>query len=206
MQDTLVKKDFYAYMLRVDICHTKAITTFMEWRNKYHCAYWILGLEFASETGKPHIQGIVWFETLQKKDKLRNWFRNKVDDTKQAVAFTSAKKITNLSKYCMKDGNYVTNLNPNEIDAIGKWNLGDGSEYKFMKELYVEAERLSIIRDSENCLLTQRGFVVSLLGFYLLKEKRPSKSTMDYLLFRYKYINPNCWYNMNYTLNNYSSY
>lgn len=202
MEDTLVKPKFYAYMLRIDINHDDAIPTFMKWKEKYRCAYWILGLEFGSETGKPHIQGIVWFESLQKKDKLRNWFRNKVDCRKQAVAFTSAKKITNLSKYCMKDGNYVTNLTASEIELIGKWNVGDGSDYSFMKELYTEADRLCKVRDLDNCLYSQCEFIVKLLEFYLLKGKRPSKSTMDYLLFKYGYISPTSWYNIHYCGNN----
>ncbi len=198
MEDTICKKGFYAYMLRVDVDHDKAIKLFSTWREKYNCAYWIIGLEHGDQTGKQHIQGIVWFESLQKMDKLRNWFRDKVNKTTQPVAFTSAKKITNLAKYCLKDGNYETNLTKDEIEKIGKWNVGDGSDYKFMNELYKYCDKLQKLTGEDH--LYQREFVYKLLDFYQLKGKRPSKSTMDYILFKYRYVTNEEWYNNHYTL------
>ncbi len=53
--------------------------------------------------------------------KLRNWWKGKTSDTKQPVSFTSAKKITSLSKYVKKDNNFVTNLHLEEIKKIGLW-------------------------------------------------------------------------------------
>lgn len=205
MEDTICKKGFYAYMLRVDVDHSKAIKLFTTWREKYNCAYWIIGLEHGDQTGKQHIQGIVWFEGLQKMAKLRNWFRDKVNKTTQPVAFTSAKKITNLAKYCLKDGNYETNLTKDEIEKIGKWNVGDGSDYTFMSELYKLADSLCPTVSQHAHGMYQEEFVHKLLGFYRLKGKRPSKSTMDYILFKYNFISNERWYDIHYTTK-YSNY
>lgn len=202
MEDTSVLKGYFAYMLRVDIDYEKALPLFHKWRDKYHCTHYILGLEFGLETGKPHIQGIVWFECLQSVTKLRNYFRNKVNPTKQSVALTSAKKITNLSKYCMKDGIYETNLSPSQIESIGKWNVGDGSNYKFLKDLYDHVEELQRVRNDEikNDIMNnttpigEYQMIMRLLEFYRAKERRPNKSTIEYLLWKYNICTDNDWY------------
>lgn len=202
MEDTIVLKGYFAYMLRVDIAHDKALPLFNKWKEMYKCTHWIIGLEFGSETGKEHIQGIVWFECLQSMPKLRNYFRDKVDKKKQAVAFTSAKKITNLSKYCMKGGVFDTNLSQSQIESIGKWNVGDGSIYKFTKDLCDLIERLieenkhtmTQICSYTSDLLGEHYLVMEILKFYRLKDKRPSKSTIDYMLWKYNVVDDNAWY------------
>jgi len=201
MEDTIVLKGHFAYMLRVDIDHDEAFPLFNKWKDKYKCTHWIVGLEFGSETGKPHIQGIVWFECLQSMTKLRNYFRNKFPSTcpPGSVAFTSAKKIQNLSKYCMKDGVYKTNLSPSQIESIGKWNVGEGSDYKFINDLYDHIEGLFKKRTDQG----QHGYgeeemVYLLLDFYRLKEKRPNKRTIDYLLWKYHIVSNYDYYHRNY--------
>ena len=122
MEDTSVKKGYYAYMLRVDISLNDIDEQFTCYVDKYQPSYWLIGKETAPDTGKEHLQGIVWFENLEKNiSNHRTWWKKRASKTTQPVAITSAKKIKNLMRYCKKDEDFITNLTELEINNIEKW-------------------------------------------------------------------------------------
>jgi len=208
MEDTIIKKGYYAYQLRVDLPTTDD-DTIQQWITKYNAAYWIIGKEVSS-LGKPHIQCIIWFEEKQQMPKLRNWWKGKTLDTKQPVSFTSAKKITSLAKYTKKDNNFITNLHPEEIIKIGLWNTKKQKKERFMVKLYeyahtMEYEVVTEPGDIYTCShthpkMTTTEFLCKLLEFYRKEKVRPAKSTLCYLLWREKYWNNEKWVHNNFNL------
>ena len=122
MEDTSVKKGYYAYMLRVDIAHKDVEATIDEYLSKWETPYWLIGKEVAPETEKEHLQGIIWYENrLKDSSNHRKWWKDRASKTVQPVALTSAKKIKNLMAYCKKDENFITNLTELEINRIALW-------------------------------------------------------------------------------------
>lgn len=234
MQDTTVIVGHFAYMLRVLIPvkgenpgqasawpgFNPATVHFHNWVERYKCTHFIVGNEFGSLTGQPHLQGIVWFEALISTDKLRSWWVTKYG--KGSCALTNAKKIGSLSKYCMKDHVFNTNLSSEQIVAIGKWKFGEGSDYTFMCSLYDFSHEFMVkhkeyynktlspsvdnfilkIDDDDYEMPSTREFVLAVLQFYREAGKRPSKATIDYLLFKENIYTNSVWYDRNY-YNNY---
>lgn len=121
MEDKEVKPGLIAYQFRVDMDITNGLTRVMEFIKKYNVEYYIVGAE-VSDLGKQHFQSILWFKEKQNTTKLRNWWKGKADTTNQPVSMTSARKIKSLSKYTMKENNFITNLTPDEVKNIGKWD------------------------------------------------------------------------------------
>jgi hypothetical protein len=201
MEDSIVKKGYYAYSLRVDIPHGNH-EVINEWLTKYNAAYWIIGEE-VSEQNKQHLQCIIWFESRQQMPKLRNWWKGKTSTTKQPVSFTSAKKITSLGKYCKKDNKFVTNLSPEEILKIGNWETKAKKKQKFMDKLYEYAHTLEFVPEepyNEYASLDDKyEFIGKMLDFYREHNVRPNKSTISYLLWREKY-----WQNCDWVKNNFN--
>lgn len=129
MEDLHTIKTHYAYQLRLDLSHNELSESLIEsWLSKFNISGYIFGREF-KKSGLPHYQGIVWFESkLSDKEmcKCRNWFRGKtLKSAGNGHSFTSARKVTNLSKYCLKEGNYYTSLSSHQIKSIGKWDTKD---------------------------------------------------------------------------------
>jgi len=199
MKDNVVKLGYYAYMLRVDILDdfSSAIKLFHEWKNKYACVYYIVGQE-VSKLGKKHLQSIVWFETeIMDKPKLRNWWLKRSAKTKQAVAFTSAKKVQNLAKYSKKDNNYITNLHEEELKKIGKWETPE----KLRKNWSEKLEKFATGIAKEVKLFSQTPYetkvkvLTSILEFYRRHNKRPHRSTIQYLVWKLE-LNENSDYSL----------
>lgn len=188
MKDNVVKLGYYAYMLRVDILDdfSSAIKLFHEWKNKYACVYYIVGQE-VSKLGKKHLQSIVWFETeINDKPKLRNWWLKRSAKTKQAVAFTSAKKVQNLAKYSKKDDNYITNLHEEELKKIGKWETPEKLRKNWSEKL--ENYATGITKEVKQYGLDQseikRQVLISILEFYRKNKRRPHRTTIQYLVWK----------------------
>lgn len=206
MLDTIVKPNYYAYQLRVDIPRQKSLKSFHEWRMKYNAPeegkqptlFYIFGLEKSEATKKEHIQGIVWFHKEQDKNKHRNWWTRKADKTHQPVSFTSAKKITNLSKYCMKQGKFFTNLKNSEIKDIGKWKKLT-SHGDFTKKLFDKSEeianKLKQQQPTHQYMNIQKLFVLEMLAFYRTHPaNRPTPNTLKFLMWKVRIIDDDEWY------------
>lgn len=193
MEDTIVKPGHWAYQFRVDLLITKpSYRLIMEFLHKYGIKYYIVAEEI-SALGKEHFQCILWSPIEQNTTKLRNWWKGKTSDTAQPVSITSAKKIKSLAKYTMKDYHFTTNLTKDEIKLIGKW------EKKLIKKLwktllfqtaqdyeppspitgsYTQSYHTAILYD----------FMNTLLDLHKLHNKRPARSTLNYLAWKYGYI------------------
>jgi hypothetical protein len=197
MEDTIVKPGLIAYQFRVDLCIETGLTQVMEFMEKYEVQYYICGAEISS-LGKHHFQCILWFNKVQNTTKLRNWWKGRADTTNQPVAVTSAKKIKNLAKYTMKEGNFTTNLTKEEIIKIGKWKkkLQDSQwSEQLDKECirYGKCKAEQLYADypegyEENKTDYLEGFIVNMLVFYKSNYKRPMRNTLQHLAWKHGYI------------------
>lgn len=198
MEDTTVFPGYYAYMLRVDISLNLIESSFKSFREKYKPYKFIIGAEYGTMTNKEHIQGILWFESKICNSSVRQYWKKLNKAThKNSVAITSAKKIQNLAKYCMKDCDFVTNLTDEERNKIGTWIQGENT-YQFKQLLYEYCKNWEYIPSDvtdHQTNLPIRHFINAVLEFYRKHDKKPNKNQMDYILWRYKYT-------CNYTLIN----
>ncbi len=199
MEDKEVKPGHIAYQFRVDIDITNGLTRVMEFLQKYNVSYYIVGAE-VSDLGKQHFQSILWFKEKQNTTKLRNWWKGKADETNQPVSMTSAKKIKNLAKYTMKEHNFITNLTPEEVKLIGKWDKKvkdaewtiklDEHCKKFQSD-YVETN--TVVQTGWDTYNTSErppmvAFLSYLLDFYKANYRRPSRATLQYLAWKHGYM------------------
>ncbi len=199
MEDKIVKPGYIAYQFRVDLDINIGLTKVMEFLKKYDVSYYIVGAE-VSDLGKQHFQSILWFKEKQNTTKLRNWWKGKADETNQPVSMTSAKKIKNLAKYTMKENNFITNLTPEEVKDIGKWN-------KKVKEaewnLKLDEHCKKFVYDGAGKVQTgwdtytysdqpkMYAFLEYMLDFYKENYKRPSRATLQYLAWKHGYMSNN---------------
>ena len=190
MEDTIVKPGLWAYQFRVDL-PTKDTAKVFEFIGKYNIAFYIIAEEI-SALGKPHIQSIIWTPIEMNTTKLRNWWKGKTLKTKQPVSITSAKKIKSLAKYTMKDGKFLTNLTKTEVQSIGKWD-------KKLKQtiwkdlLFITAEEYDdshVTGDYRTPLhrAILYDFMGHMLDLHKSHNKRPARSTLNYLGWKYGYI------------------
>ncbi|AXH76389.1 MAG: replication protein [Cressdnaviricota sp.] len=157
MEDTIIIKTQYAYMLRADIMPAVKDTNVVvkdhlsAWIESSGCSFYLGCKERGEITGKLHYQMIVWFETkLSGKEmtKQRNWWRGKCGNHRNNHAFTSARKVATLASYSIKEkGELITNLSCAQLKLIPKWKnkkaLKETNKEKFLKIL---VERLESFR------------------------------------------------------------
>jgi len=165
MEDTIIIKTHYAYMLRADLPPVKSDTNVVIkdnlglWIESSGCSFYLGTEEEGTITGKRHYQMIVWFEnklSAKEMTKQRNWWRGKCGTHKNNHAFTSARKVVNLSSYCTKDTDkLITNLSPGQLSLVPKWKnkkaLKENNKEKFRRLL---TEKLETFR--KTCI-TQHG-------------------------------------------------
>ena len=180
MEDTSVKKGYYAYMLRVDISLNDIDNTIDEYLSKYQTPYWLIGKEIAPETKKEHIQGIIWYENrLKDSSNHRLWWKKRANKTVQPVALTSAKKIKNLIAYCKKDENWVTNLTELDCMNIVKWipKVTAAGKKEKMEEFLCKEE------NKED--LNQNTFIRNAIqAYYEIYDNLPRYSMVEKWLYR----------------------
>lgn len=126
MEDLHTLKNNFAYQIRLDLSHNNISESLIDsWISNFNVSGYIFGREFKNNS-IPHYQGIVWFENKLSQKQMctcRNWFRGKtLKSAGNGHSFTSARKVTNLSKYCLKDGNYYTSLSSRQVNSIGHWD------------------------------------------------------------------------------------
>ncbi len=208
MEDTLVKVGMFAYQLRVDLSDNQ----YMEkWLKRYEPPWYLYGREISAK-GKPHIQGIVWFAEEQQMAKLRNWWKGKTLKTKQPVAFTKARKVESLIKYCSKDGNVKTNLSKKDLERLGTWKDNKTIKKEFKDKLYAYAESISfkkytVTKDHTDYATINsyyetdlkeyeidepsgeehRVFCTKIFDFYRKHDRFPVRRTVHALLFKHNY-------------------
>ena len=215
MEDTKVKVGMFAYQLRVDLSDNNVIE---KWLKHYSPPWYLYGREL-SATGKPHVQGIVWFKKKQQMAKLRNWFKGKTLQTKQPVSFTKAKKVESLIKYCSKDGDVKTNLSKKDLERLGTWKDKQNIKKEFKDKLYAYAESISfkpytVTEDHtdyatinsyyENDLKEyevdspsgeeHREFCTKIFDFYRAHDRFPVRRVVQALLFKHNYTTSDSLY------------
>lgn len=194
MEDTIVKPGHYAYQFRVDLPSTD-MTLVMEFIQKYEISFYIIASE-TSSLGKQHFQCILWSPITQNTTKLRNWWKGKCSDTKQPVSITSAKKIKSLAKYTMKDNKFFTNLTKDEVKMIGQWDrkIKDTNWkdllFKTAQE-YVPPDHITGTYTLSHDRAILFDFMEHMLELYKKNNKRPARSTLNYLGWKYGYISNN---------------
>lgn len=186
MEDKTVINGHFAYQLRVDIKLDEAIKRFMEWKEKYNVTHYVVGLETA-ESGKEHIQALVWFENkLENVTKVRNWWQGKCSKTRQPISCTSAKKVQNLASYCMKGKNYVTNLEKEQIDQLPTWV--DRKEFKKNKTDSWTNDLEGYMLEAKDNDMERQDVAIGLLELYKKHNKMPTRTRLQYLMWRYGFI------------------
>lgn len=205
MEDSIVKPNHYAYSFRVDISIADGLTKVMEFMKHYEVKYYIVGAEVSKE-GKEHFQCILWFAERINATKLRNWWKGKTSDTKQPVSLTSAKKIKSLGKYTMKEGQFTTNLTPEEVKSIGKWSqklekiqwaellekhaLGykEGEHGQDVIHHFTNNEMSDYYGAPDHPRMRMYSFISYMLCFYLKHNKRPSRANLQYLAWKHGHM------------------
>lgn len=190
MEDTIVKPGLIAYQFRVDLSIADGLTKVMTFLKKYNVEYYIVGAE-VSDLGKQHFQSILWFKEKQNTTKLRNWWKGKSSNTHQPVSMTSARKITNLAKYTMKENNFITNLSPEEVKSIGRWDK-KVKEAEWSAALEEHIKKFVVSSYDETTWSQEREplylFLSYLLDFYKANYRRPSRATLQYLAWKHGYM------------------
>lgn len=143
MQDNHISKGNYAYQFRVDVITTiekleyKLVLFLTEEEfSDYHCF-----LEKGEKTNKYHYQCIIWHKKLLT-TKQRNLLKAKYflpqRNKKNAISFTSAKKIVNLTSYCQKDISEnnlnISTLTEEQLSKIPKWLTKNALKTKWKQQ------------------------------------------------------------------------
>ncbi len=190
MEDTIVKPGLIAYQFRVDLGISDGLTKIMSFLKKYNVEYYIVGAE-VSDLGKQHFQSILWFKEKQNTTKLRNWWKGRTSNTHQPVSMTSARKIQNLAKYTMKENNFITNLSPEEVKSIGRWDK-KVKEAEWSAALEEHIKKFVVSSYDETTWSQEREplylFLSYLLDFYKANYRRPSRATLQYLAWKHGYM------------------
>lgn len=132
MEDTIIIKTQFAYMLRLDVPPPSPTVEspdfedlIRKWVSMYNCTFYLGMLEKGQKTGKLHYQLIVWFEQKlcpKTMTKLRNWWMGKTGTHNNSHAFTSARKVASLAAYSTKgQEELLTNLSFQQLLLIPKW-------------------------------------------------------------------------------------
>lgn len=187
MEDTVVLKQHYLYMFRLDYIevekenHTPTEEHLIEYFEKYNICNWLGKKEVGDKTGKLHWQMVIWSEhkkTEKQKTAMRKYWTDKLG--KATCAIKSGRKIESLCSYSIKeDGHTVTNLPSNVLERIPKWKNKTAEKIKFQDDLkdYIED------RDLGN--KSKTAFAYAVMEFYKEKDRRPTRANMQYLMWKY---------------------
>lgn len=151
---------FHPYQLRIDIVpqpdeqisqeleikYLDLFSKFQTWTDIQITNY-ILGFEI-SETGKPHMQCIVWFKSIipsNKLSKYRNWWKKYSAETYQPVSLTKSIKPEHLAMYCSKSAQTFSNIAPDILEQLPKWKSNKEEIYK-IKQMKKQEQLLKLIK------------------------------------------------------------
>jgi len=195
MEDSIIIKTQFAYMLRLDALDTPDLTKahIYKWIETTGCTFYLGGLEKGKTTGKLHFQLIVWFEQkLPPSDmtKYRNWWRNKCGTHKNNHAFTSARKVSSLASYSIKENNNImTNLSTEQLEKVPLWKnkaalkLTQKDEFEHLLKKKMESLK-DMVGDYEISYFT---FCEILFDIYLGVYDRPCCHKPTYYKYALKY-------------------
>jgi len=142
MEDNFICSAFVKPLLMWHVRCDNSFNVFTDdWLLKFTSHYkikkYILALEKGTTTGKPHLQGAIWFDhdikASNKYANIRSFLRHTAVTGKNRYSLTPARKPRSLAKYAMKvlittaggDGSphllVRTNLKHKELDSVGSW-------------------------------------------------------------------------------------
>ncbi len=159
MEDNAICSTFVKPLLMWHVRCDNSFNVFTDaWVNKFITRYkivkYILALEKGSTTGKPHLQGAIWFDhdikASNKYANIRSFLRHAAVTGKNRYSLTPARKPRSLAKYAMKvrittaggDGTpdllVRTNLENDELLRVGSWETvtdsSNGDKLKSLKK------------------------------------------------------------------------
>lgn len=184
MEDTVIIKTQYAYMLRADLPPVKSDSNVVikdnlsAWIESSGCSFYLGCKEKGKETGKLHYQMIVWFETkLSGKEmtKNRNWWRGKCGTHKNNHAFTSARKVATLASYSTKEnGELITNLSKDQLKLVPSWKnkkaLKESNKEKYNRLLL---EKITSFRKKSISLIGLEGTNIQVTPWQPYQQGNP---------------------------------
>lgn len=241
MLDTIISPNHHAYQFRVDILPNPSFAKDLSGNlNQLQQRYmericdmladeefvdWIVSFE-TSPSGKHHYQSIIWHSHLlstKERNRMKSkWFRTN-RDSKNAISFTTAKKIINLSSYVFKDHQefqqvvqqpiinhnlFYTSLSWDQIKLIPEWLTREKMKAQFKTEL--EEHILFIISEDEyGHRPTVLSTATAIVKFYIQHDHAPPSRYLLYkLLLRYHpaYTPQNYLYDIGFINQDYPNY
>ena len=191
MEDTVVLKQHYIYMFRLDIIyvenHTPLESRLIQYFEKYNICNWLGKKGKGEKTQKLHWQMAIWSEhkkTNKEIVAMRKYWTDRLG--KATCAIKSGRKIESLCSYSTKEeGCLITNL-PNEVqDRIPKWKNKTAEKILFQDRLK------SFIEDNDLANKSKISFAYNVMEYYKQHDRRPTRANMQYLLWKYNKLETN---------------
>jgi len=184
MEDTVVLKQHYIYMFRVDLEDNNE-DKLIEWFEKYNICNWLGKHEIGEQTGKPHYQMVIWSEHVKTNKQIvtmRKYWTDRLG--KATCAIKSGKKIQSLCSYSTKDkGKVITNLPTSVLTRIPKWKNKTAEKIAFQDKLKDYIEQHDLVNKS------RVAFAIQIMEFYKQEDRRPTRSNLQYLMWKYNKLN-----------------
>ncbi len=180
MEDTIILRQHYIYMFRVDLPENSE-NLLLEFFEKYEICNWLGKHELGAKTGKPHYQMAIWTEQIKTNKKIvamRKYWTDRLG--KATCAIKSGRKITSLCSYSSKDkGKTITNLSALVLARIPKWKNKTAEKVLWNDQLqeHIKAKDLGSKHST--------AFAVSVMEFHKLNNKRPNRSNIQYLMWKH---------------------
>jgi len=190
MEDTVVLKQHYIYMFRLDLGTKPSTASYTVQENlikyfeKYDICNWVGKLENGDKTNKLHYQMAIWSEHKKNKGQIvcmRKYWSDRLGPA--TCAIKSGKKIKSLVSYSTKDdGDVITNLPAIVLARIPKWKnkTADAAAWNEKIDNFIEDN------DLKNDCKTAFGY--KLMEFYKLHNKRPTRANIQYLMWSHNKI------------------
>jgi hypothetical protein len=180
MEDTVILKQHYMYMFRVDLEDNNE-EKLMKWFEKYHICNWMGKHELGETTGKPHYQMVIWTEHKKSNKeivKMRKYWTDKLG--KATCAIKSARKIESLCSYSSKSkGKTITNLQPQVLARVPKWKNKTAEKLQWNEAIDQLVDDMPPeVRHSKE------AYATAILDFHRENHKKPNRANLQYLLWR----------------------
>lgn len=220
MEDTIIKPGHYAFQFRIDLLDNKnerifinpdyapdekinindVTATKLEYREilkvmlEVHFSYYFIFVECGGDTGKVHLQGVIWSKhnyhnKFLNSLKSKYFFRHRT--VKNSLSITNAKRITNLCSYVAKDGDaFMSNLTDEDVSKFPDWIKRESVNKKEFKKQLIARIEIEIEKDS-----SPRQIALMIIEEYWNNRMR-QPARMDII----KYLG---WYHPEYTPSDY---
>ena len=186
MEDTIILKQHYCYMFMLDRVKEELTTQekLIEYFDKYDICNWLGQEEKGEKTDKLHWQMIIWSEHIKTNKQvvaMRKYWTDRLG--KATCAIKSGRKIASLAAYSTKEGVGITNLPKAVLERIPKWKNKTAEKVQWNEML------TNYIEDMDLKNKTSTQFAVEIMEFHKANNKRPSRSSMQYLMWQYGKLN-----------------